>query len=75
MHPQWAEACKEIGEDMERRDYWTRKWLNELGSEGWELVTAPVSPSNEMFKWVFKSPIEKVTITNKSKPPSDSADA
>jgi hypothetical protein len=63
MHPQWAEAREEIGEDMERRDYWTQKWLNELGGEGWELVYAPGSPSNESFKWVFKRPIEKITIS------------
>jgi hypothetical protein len=75
MHPQWAEACEEIGQDMKRRDYWTQKWLNELGGEGWELMSTPGSPSNESYKWVFKRPVEKVTVPENPKPPSGPADA
>ncbi len=72
MHPQYPEAQNEMGADMERRDYWTQKWLNELGSEGWELVYAPQSPSNETFKWVFKRPIEKITMPESLKQPGSS---
>ena len=71
MHPQWPDACKEMEQDMERRDFWTQKWLNELGCDGWELMSTPGSPSNELHKWVFKRPVEKVTPSKKPKPPSD----